>query len=116
MIKRQVAAGFRAMGDLMGPLVYLRQAKRGYDPDTGLTSDRETRHDFVGAFTEWEKSKSGIIPAGDKRVVVEADGLKFTPEPDGKVEDAAGTVWRVIQVFPTFAGSEPVIYELQVRP
>lgn len=77
------------------------------------------RHDAVFAFdpdgyTEREIDGSRI-QVGDRRVWVAAQGLAVRPKNSDLIEEADGTLYRIVSVDPVKPATVPVYYTMQVR-
>ncbi|MCP4246071.1 MAG: hypothetical protein GY778_03385, partial [bacterium] len=87
-----------------------------FDPSTGGTMPKDTDTTTFGVFTECEERQidGSVIQAGDKQLLVAAEGLSLVPTPAYKVIDGAET-WNVEHVSTLRPGPTAILYKLRIR-
>ena len=106
-----------------GQAMTLTQIAAGaYDPDTGTSTPTEAEHPVRGAVFDYsERTIAGsatadgtLIQAGDRKVLLSAQGLTVVPAPGWKLTIGA-VVWQIVNVKTSDPGGVAVLYTLQVR-
>ena len=99
-----------------GRLVILRLTDAAFDPATGESAPITTDSEAFGLFTEFEERQidGSVVQAGDKLLLIAAEGLKVMPTPGYKVIDGADA-WNVEHVSTVQPGPTPVLYKLRIR-
>lgn len=106
---------FSAFAGVQVTMSYEGLGRKVYDPSTGAVSSTPETHTFSGIILSYRPHEyQGLVQAGDKKIVIKADSITFTPEIGGHVT-FSGERWRIVEPAPVYAGDAPVIYQLQVR-
>lgn len=84
-------------------------ATRVVSPTTGDTTVRGRIDDYT------ERELRDSVKAGDRKVLIAAADLSYTPEPQKDKVVIASLEYDVVRVVPDLATDDPAIYTLQVR-
>jgi len=99
-----------------GRPITLRLTELAFDPATGESTPRTIDSEAFGLFTEFaERQVDGsVIQAGDKLLLIAAEGLKVAPKPGYKAIDGADA-WNVEHVSTVQPGPTAILYKLRIR-
>ena len=99
-----------------GRPITLRLVEAAFDPASGESVPVTTDSDAFGLFTEFEERQfdGSVVRAGDKLLLIAAEGLNAAPTPDYKVIDGT-EVWNVEHVSAVQPGPTAVLYKLRIR-
>lgn len=93
-----------------------RQVNSGYDPSTGVAGSTST---FTVKGQSFDYSdyrvatSNGLIKTGDRKVLIAAKDLAFTPDATTDQLTVNGVVWSIVKVNKVV--DEQVLFEIQVR-
>lgn len=103
--------------DKFGKAITLTSIAEGvYDPTTGeMSGGTTTSTNHAAAIKDYKGIDfiSGVIQAGDRKVIIAALGAP-TPQPADKVT-IDSEVYQVVAVRHVWSGELPALYEMQVR-
>ena len=116
MLADALAVTTRRQIEDKGRSITLRLVDAAFDPATGESAPKTTDTQAFGLFTEFDQRQidGSAIQAGDKLLLIAAEGLSAVPTPNYKVIDGA-EVWNVVHVSTVRPGQTMVLYKLRIR-
>ena len=98
-------------------VVITRVVNGSYDVATGDQASTTTTTTIKGQIFEYSDRRigasGGLILDGDRKLLVSAVGLSFTPNPNTDSVTIGSEKWKIVRVSKPV--DEEVVYELQVR-
>ena len=115
-LAEDLAATTRRQIEDKGRPITLRLVEAAFDPASGESAPVTTDSEAFGLFSEFEERQidGSVVRAGDKLLLIAAEGLNAVPTPDYKVVDGAD-VWNVAHVSAVQPGPTAVLYKLRIR-
>ena len=112
----RATAGRLLAADKFGRGMTLRRTTMAYNPATQTSTPTVADYAASGVVAEYEdKDIDGtLVKAGDRLIILSAEGLAITPTPADKVI-VGGVVYSIVRDKPTNPAGVAVVYELQVR-
>lgn len=105
----------RAVHGLGQPVSVTRTGTVAYDTATGTTSSTDQTQTVVGRLDDYtDREFRGTVKVGDRRVILAAVDLTWSPAPKDTVT-IAGQAYDVVTVVQEMAALLPASYTLQLR-
>ena len=114
-VQSSVEEAFQLAGDLVTEFIYTAVGASTYSTTTSAMTEATATGTFKGVIVEYKDfERGGLIEAGDRKILVEAAGLPFTPKAGDSVT-FNNESWKIESPGPIYAGDTVVLYQMQIR-